>query len=113
MMEPLHKGRTVALSVLAGLVAGGILAGVNAALVQPYTAMLAEIELDNLIADGEFDEEEYDAQIQSINLSQQYGSVAIGLAGGVLVGGLVLTASVILPLRQRLRRTQVRNEPGA
>ena len=40
-------------------------------------------------------------------------AVLASLLLGVLVGGLVLTASVILPLHQRLRRTQVRNEPGA
>ena len=40
-------------------------------------------------------------------------AVLASLLLGVLVGGLVLTASVILPLRQRLRRTRVRNEPGA
>jgi hypothetical protein len=103
MMEPLQRGRTVALSILAGLVAGGVLAGINAALVQPYTAMLAEIELDNLIADGEFDEEEYDAQIQSIYFSQQYGSIAIGLAGGALVGGAFAVSRVKMsPLKAAL-----------
>jgi uncharacterized integral membrane protein len=40
-------------------------------------------------------------------------AVLAALLLGVVVGGLALTASVILPLRQRLRRTQVRNEPGA
>jgi hypothetical protein len=102
-MEPLHKGRTIALAVLAGLVAGSVLAGINAVLVQPYTAMLAEIELDNLIADGEFDEDEYDAQIQSIYFSQQYGSIAIGLGGGALVGGAFVVSRVKLaPLKAAL-----------
>ena len=40
-------------------------------------------------------------------------AVLAALLLGVLLGGLVLTASVILPLRQRLRRTQVRNGSGA
>lgn len=100
MMEPLHKGRIVVLSVLAGLVAGGVLAGINAVLVQPYMAMLAEIELDNLIVDGEFDEEEYDSQIHSINFSQQYGSIAIGLGSGALVGGaFVVSRAKLAPVK--------------
>ena len=40
-------------------------------------------------------------------------AVLASLLLGVIIGGLVLTASVVLPLRQRLRRTQVRNDPGA
>ena len=40
-------------------------------------------------------------------------AVLASLLLGVVIGGLVLTASVVLPLRQRLRRTQVRNDPGA
>ena len=39
-------------------------------------------------------------------------AVLAALLLGVLVGGLVLTASVVLPLRQRLRRTEVRGGPG-
>ena len=39
-------------------------------------------------------------------------AVLASLLLGVIIGGLVLTASVVLPLRQRLRRTQVRNDPG-
>jgi len=87
MIEPLHAGKTFALSILAGLVAGGVLAGINMALVQPYTNALADIELDNLFAEGEFDEDEYDAQLQSIYFSQRYGSIIIGLLGGALIGG--------------------------
>lgn len=39
--------------------------------------------------------------------------VLLALLLGVLIGGLVLTASVVLPLRQRLRRTALsaRKEP--
>ena len=40
-------------------------------------------------------------------------AVLASLLLGVIIGGVVLTASVVLPLRQRLRRTQVRNAPGA
>jgi hypothetical protein len=94
MMESLHRGRTFGLSVLAGLIAGGILAGINLVLVQPYAMMLAEIELDNLFAEGEFNEEEYDAMLQSISFSQQYGSILIGLGSGVLVGGAYVVSSI-------------------
>lgn len=87
MMERLQAGRTIALSILAGLVAGGILVGINVALVQPYTNALADFELENLLAEGEFFEEDYDAQLQSIYFSQRYGSIIIGLLGGALVGG--------------------------
>ena len=90
----MHKGRTLALAILAGLLAGGVLAGINSALVQPYTMLLADIELDNLLADGEFDEEEYDAQLQSIQFSQQYCSIATGLAGGALMGGAFVISKI-------------------
>lgn len=39
-------------------------------------------------------------------------AVLAALLLGVLVGGLVLAASVVMPLRQRLRQTQARNGPG-
>jgi hypothetical protein len=90
----IEAGRTFGLAILAGVVAGGVLAGINMALVQPYTALLADIELENLLAEGEFDEEEFDAQIRSINLSQQYGSIGAGLGGGVLVGGAFIAGRI-------------------
>jgi hypothetical protein len=94
MMRPLHIGRSFGLSILAGLVASGVLVGINVALVQPYTAALAEIELENLLAMGEFDEEEFDAQLQSIYFSQLYGSIIIGLAAGALVGGVFVVGKI-------------------
>lgn len=103
MMEPLHRGRTFGLSILAGVIAGGILAGINVVMVQPYTMMLVDIELEYLLAEGEYDEEEYDALLQSINFSQQYGSVLIGLAGGALVGGAyVISRITAAPFREVL-----------
>ena len=54
MMERQQAGRTFALSILAGLVAGGILVGINVALVQPYTNALADFELENLLAGASF-----------------------------------------------------------
>ena len=94
MMRPLHIGRSFGLSILAGLVASGVLVGINVALVQPYTAALAEIELENLLAMGEFDEEEFNAQLQSIYFSQLYGSIIIGLAAGALVGGVFVVGKI-------------------
>lgn len=100
MME---TGRTFALSILAGLIAGGIMAGINMVLVQPYTTLLADIELDNLLAEGAFDEEEFDAQIQSIYVSQNYISLTMGLAGGALVGGTFVISRIrMAPLKAGL-----------
>ncbi|WP_148680788.1 CbtA family protein [Candidatus Nitrososphaera gargensis] len=86
MMETLQTGRAFGLSIMAGLVAGGILAGINVALVRPYTAALADIELENLLAESEFFEEEFDDRLQSIYFSQLYGSVIVGLAAGAGAG---------------------------
>lgn len=103
MMERQQAGRTFALSILAGLVAGGILVGINVALVQPYTNALADFELENLLAEGEFFEEDYDAQLESIYFSQRYGSIIIGLFGGALVGGTFAVSSVRMsPLKAAL-----------
>ena len=55
-------------------------------------------------------------ELAGASLARQFPDdpgVLAALLLGVLVGGLVLTASVILPLRQRLRRTEVRGGPGA
>jgi hypothetical protein len=59
--------------------------------------------LENLLAEGEFDEVEFDAQLQGIYYSQLYGSVIIGLAAGAglgatFVGGRIMTS----PLRAAL-----------
>lgn len=99
----IEAGRTFGLAILAGVIAGGILAGINIALVQPYTMLLADIELENLFAEGEFDEEEFDAQLQSIQFSQQYGAIAIGLGGGALVGcAFIASRTKIGPLKAAL-----------
>jgi hypothetical protein len=87
MMENLQTGRAFGLSILAGLIAGGILVAINMALVQPYVFALSDVELENLFAEGEFDEEEFDARLQSIYFSQLYVPIATGVAAGALVGG--------------------------
>jgi hypothetical protein len=86
-MEALQRARAFGLSILAGLAAGGLLAGINAAFVQPYTDELADLELENLLAEGQFDEEEYEANLHTIHYSQLYGSVITGLAAGAGLGG--------------------------
>lgn len=83
----MSAGRAFALSILAGVIASGVLMGVNAVLVQPYTNALADMEIEEQLAEGEFDEEEFDTQMQSIDNLQRTGSIALGLAGGALVGG--------------------------
>lgn len=40
-------------------------------------------------------------------------TVLVALLTGVIVGGLILTASVVLPLRQRLRRASASAPVGA
>src|SRR5437867_11176691 len=85
MMGTLQTGKVFVLSTLAGLLAGGVLVGINLGLVQRYNTALADIELENLLAAGEFDEEEFDIQMRSIYFSQLYGSIIIGLAAGALV----------------------------
>ncbi len=80
-------GRILALSILGGLIAGGILAAVSLIVVRPHTNAIADLVIDELIADGEFDEEEFDSQMQSIYQSQTLGAVAAGPAAGALIGG--------------------------
>jgi len=104
MMGTLQTGKVFVLSTLAGLLAGGVLVGINLGLVQRYNTALADIELENLLAAGEFDEEEFDIQMRSIYFSQLYGSIIIGLAGGALVGGTFIAAKIRImsPLRAAL-----------
>lgn len=90
----MKAGKIFALSILAGLLAGGILAGINMALIQPYTAILADIEMERRLADGEFDEDEFEAQLQSIYFSQQYVSLAIGVAAGAMMGGAFVASRI-------------------
>jgi hypothetical protein len=80
------KGRIIVLSILAGLIAGGILAGINLYVVQPSTNALVGGIIDELMADGEFDEEEFDSQARNAYLTQTVGSAAIGIAAGALIG---------------------------
>lgn len=87
MMAPVQIRRVFALSVLAGLIAGGILAALNLALVRPYFSLVADSVLDELIVDGKYDEQEFDSKMNSAYLNQTWGSVGIGAAAGALIGG--------------------------
>jgi MFS family permease len=93
MIASLQSSRVFALSILAGLIAGGIAVAANAALVQPYTNAIIELWIDELLAEGEFDEEEFDLQTQSIYSSQVTGYIINGLAAGALVGGVYVFSS--------------------
>jgi hypothetical protein len=93
MIASLQSSRVFALSILAGLIAGGIAVAANAALVQPYTNVIVELWIDELLAGGEFDEEEFDLQTQSIYSSQVTGYIINGLAAGALVGGVYVFSS--------------------
>ena len=102
-MESLHSYQAFGLSILAGLLAGGILAGINVMVIKPYTMALADAAIENMLAEGMFDEEGFDSQLQSIYYSQLYGSVIIGLASGVgLVGTFVAAKIKISPLKAAL-----------
>ena len=94
MTEQPQKTRTFALSILAGFIGGGILAGISATLVQSSTTGLTDVEIENLLSEGEFDEEEFDLQLQSIRYFQLYGSVIIGLVAGALLGGIFLISRI-------------------
>lgn len=88
MIEPtMQPARVFALSILAGLIAGGVLAGLGMAIVMPYTSMLAEMRISEMVEQGMFDEE-FGHQVQAIYASQAAGSVALGLAGGAMAGGV-------------------------
>jgi MFS family permease len=98
-----QAGRILALSVLGGLVAGGILATVSLIIVRPYTNAITDLVIDELVADGEFEEEEFDSQLQSIYQSQTLGSLAGGAAAGALIGGTYIAGRRFdAPLRRAI-----------
>lgn len=107
MIASLQSSRVFALSILAGLIAGGIAVAANAALVQPYTNAIVELWIDELLAGGEFDEEEFDLQTQSIYSSQVTGYIINGLAAGALVGGVYVFSSSNSKLPTAAARTTI------
>jgi hypothetical protein len=80
--------RIFAVSVLAGLLAGGMMAALNLVLVRPYFDLIAESVIDQQMADGAYDEEEFDSRLESAYLNQTWGALGIGLASGALIGGV-------------------------
>jgi hypothetical protein len=107
MIASLQSSRVFALSILAGLIAGGIAVAANAALVQPYTNAIVELWIDELLAEGEFDEEEFDLQTQSIYSSQVTGYIINGLAAGALIGGVYVFSSSNSKLPTAARTTTI------
>jgi len=87
-MVSFKSGRLFALSIVAGLIAGAIFAGLNTIIVQSYTGLVTDIILDEIIADGLYDEEEFDSRLQSVYRVQTVGSLGMGLAAGALIGGV-------------------------
>jgi hypothetical protein len=92
MITSVQKGRIFALSILAGLIAGGILAALNLVALQPYLNLIVEDIIDELLADGEFDEDEFDSQARAVYLGQTAGSAVMGIAAGALIGGVLVFA---------------------
>lgn len=88
MMALAQARRVVALSILAGLIAAGVLAALNQIIVRPYVALITDAVVDEMIADREYDEEEFDSKVSSIQVSQTAGAAAIGVAAGALIGGV-------------------------
>lgn len=86
MLASLESRRILAFSVLGGLLAGGILSAALLTIVQPYMNAIADIILDELLSDGEYDEDEFDEILQRIRVAQLGGSIATGLAAGALIG---------------------------
>ena len=87
-MSSVRPSRIIALSILAGLIAGGFLAGLQVAIIQPYMNLLVDGIIDELLADGEFDEELFDTHARSVYLGQTVGSVIMGVGAGALIGGV-------------------------
>lgn len=88
MMALAQARRVIALSILAGLIAAGVLAMLNLIIVRPYVELVSDAVIDELIADGEYDEEEFDSKVDSIQSGQTAGAAAIGVGAGALVGGV-------------------------
>jgi hypothetical protein len=87
-MSSVRTSRIIALSILAGLIAGGFLAALQVAILQPYMNSLVDGIIDELVASGEFDEELFDSHTKSVYLSQTVGSAVMGVAAGALIGGV-------------------------
>lgn len=101
MIEPsIQPARVFALSILAGLIAGGVLAGLGMAIVMPYTNMLADMRIDELIAQELYDE---DSGQPSLYPMLAGVSVVLGLAGGALAAGVYAFGRIgTSPLRAAL-----------
>jgi hypothetical protein len=82
--------RILAHSILAGFIAGGILAALYISVLQPFQNLLAEGIIDELIAQGVFDEDGFDTMLKTVYLGQTLGSAAVGLAAGALVGAVCI-----------------------
>ena len=87
-----RAARTIGLGVLAGLIAGGILATLQIVLVRPFVDSLSGEWLGYQTATGQFDEDLFNQQLQSIYLYGVAGSLAVGVAAGALVGAIIAFA---------------------
>ena len=97
--------RTVALGVLAGVIAGGILAGINVVVVRPFIDALSNQWINQLIDNGVNDEDVFNQQLQSIYTSSLVLPLAIGLGSGALFG--LVYRSVSLKERQNRPLTPI------
>jgi hypothetical protein len=82
--------KALSISVLAGLLAGAVLAGMNLFVAGQYIDKLADLYIENLTVEGDFVEEEFDATYQSLHMQQEALAIVGGIAAGALVGAASL-----------------------
>jgi predicted cobalt transporter CbtA len=80
------KSRIVALGILAGLISGSVLAALQIVIVRPYVDGLSSDWINFQTASGQFDEDAFNQQLQSIYLENLLLPIALGFGAGVLVG---------------------------
>ena len=76
----------ILISLLSGVIAGVILAGVNYFVVEPYIDRAIEIEVDNSVASGE--EVDFD-ELNSYRVWQKEGTFAAGAILGLTYGAIL------------------------
>lgn len=54
----------------------------------PYVAVISDAVIDQQLAEGEYDEEEFESRMAAVQAFQSWGSLASGLGAGVLIGGI-------------------------
>lgn len=77
--------RVFALSLAAGVAAGAVLVAMNFFVIGPYVQQMSDAYVEAQLSEGDFVEEEFDANMQALDIWQVAFPMAIGVAGGALV----------------------------